>query len=185
MITDVDLTPMNLDLLPPIAHASPSDIPPDPYSFKVVKNLEDLIRPDYGLWCSPVTTWCCDGAPTGTAWTDWCATPDEFGLPSGLDGRYTEFTAMEPLPHARIYLIDTTHDLDRLVAAFPLPLDHPMHLVAPDWETMAAADWDAVYVSEAGIAENTTRVPIGGPSLAMWDCACVLWLQPAYRLTTP
>jgi hypothetical protein len=48
---------------------------------------------------------------------------------------------------------------------------------------MAAAGWDAVYVSVAGLTENAKRVPIAGPSLAMWDCASVLWLCPAYRLT--
>jgi hypothetical protein len=184
MMADVELTPMALGLLPPIAHASETDVPPDPRSFKAVKNREDIIRPDFGLWCSHVTAWSCDGAPTGTVWTDWCATPDEVGLPSGLDGRYTEFTAVEPLLDARIYLIGTARDLDRLVAAFPLPPDHPMHLIAPDWEAMAAAGWDAVYVSEAGLTENAMRVPIGGASLALWDCASVLWMRPAYRLTT-
>ena len=86
----------------------------------------------------PVTTWSSDGAPTGTAWTDWCATPDELtGQPSVHHGKYTKFTAVEPLPQARIYLIDTADDLDRLVTTFPLPPDHPMRRTAPDWEAMA------------------------------------------------
>jgi hypothetical protein len=186
-MADVNLTPMDLKMLPPIAHASSEDVPPPyPSTFKAVRNLEDLIRPDHGLWCSPVTNWSEDGAPTATAWTDWCATPNELtGLPSGLDGRYTKFTALESLPQARVYLIDTADDLDRLVAAFHLPPEHQMHRTAPDWEAMAASDWDAVYVSTAGLTANEERLPTAQPSLARWDCPSVLWLRPAYRLTTP
>ena len=134
----------------------------------------------------PVTTWSSDGAPTRTAWTGWCATPDDLtGQPSVLHGRYTQFTAVEPLPQARIYLIDTADDLNRLVAAFPLPPDHPMRRTAPDWEAMAASGWDAVYASTAGLTANAERFVMVEPSLTGWDCPSVLWLRPAYRLTTP
>jgi len=92
---------------------------------------------------------------------------------------------VEPLPHARIYLIDTADDLDRLVGAFPLPPDHLMRRTAPNWEAMAAAGWDAVYVSAVGLTANAERIPLFEPSLALWDCASVLWLRPAYQLTTP
>jgi hypothetical protein len=186
-MADVDLTPMDPKLLPPIAYASPEGVlPPYPCNFKAVRNLEYLVRPDHGLWCSAVTAWSSDGAPTGTAWTDWCATPDELtGLPSGYHGRYTQFTAVEPLPQARIYLIDTRDDLDRLVAEFPLPPGHPMSRSAPDWEAMAASGWDAVYVSAAGLTANAERFVTREPSLHRWDCPSVLWLRPAYRLTTP
>lgn len=137
------------------------------------------------MWCSPVTARSENGAPTATAWTDWCATPNELtGLPSRLEGRYTKFTEVEPLCQARIYRIDTADDLDRLVAAFHLPPEHLMHRTAPDWEAMAASDWDAVYVSTAGLAANGERWPMCEPSLARWDCSSVLWLRPAYRLTT-
>jgi hypothetical protein len=184
-IADVDLTPMDPGQLPPIAHACAEGAPPpDPRAFKAVRNLQNLIRPDHGLWCSPVTTWSGDGAPTGTAWTDWCATPDEHGLPSGHRGMYTQFIAVEPLPEARIYLIGTADDLDRLVEAFPLPAAHRMCRSAPDWEGMAGSGWDAVYVSAAGITANAGRFVLAEPSLAMWDCPSVLWLRPAYRLTT-
>ena len=186
-MADVDLTPMDPELLPPIAYASAEGIlPPYPSNFEAVRNLENLVRPDHGLWCSPVTTWSSDGAPTGTAWTDWCATPDELtGQASVLHGRYTQFTAVEPLPQVRIYLIDTADDLDRLVATFPLPLEHPMRRTAPDWEAMAASGWDAVYVSTAGLTVNAERFVMVEPSLHRWDCPSVLWLRPAYRLTTP
>ena len=156
-----------------------------PETFKAVSNLEHLIRPEHGLWCSPVTDWSAEHAPTATAWTKWCATPDELtGLQSEHHGRYTQFTEVEPLPRARIYLIDTTDDLNQLVEAFPLPRGHPMRRTAPDWAAMAASGWDAVYVSEAGLTANAERIPIYEPSLAQWDCPSVLWLRPAYRLTT-
>lgn len=170
----------------PIAHASEEgDPPPRPETFKHVRNRQDLIRPDHGTWCSPVTAWSAEGAPTATNWTVFCATPDELGLLSGHHGKYTQFSRVEPLPCARIYLIDTTEDLDRLVEAFPLPPEHRMYRVTPDWEAMAASSWDAVYASEAGITANAGRLPIGGASLAQWDCSSVLFLRPAYRLTTP
>ncbi len=186
-MADVDLTPMDLELLPPIAHASAEgDPPPHPETFNAVTNLEGLIRPEYGLWCSPVTAWSAEGAPTATAWTEWCATQNELtGLPSGLRGRYTKLTQVEPLPQAQIYLIDTMDDLNRLVEAFPLPPAHPMHRTAPDWAAMAAFSWDAVYVSAAGLTANAERIPLFEPSLARWDCPSVLWLRPTYRLTTP
>jgi len=79
---------MNLELLPAIAHASKEgEPPPRPETFKAVSNREDLIRPEYGMWCSPVTERSAEGAPTATAWTKWCATPDETGMPSELDGQ--------------------------------------------------------------------------------------------------
>lgn len=176
---------MDLELLPPIAHASAEgDPPPRPETFNAVRNRKDLIRPEHGLWCSPVTAWSAEGAPTATDWTEWCATPDELGLPSGHHGKYTQFFGVEPLPCVRIYLIDTTDKLDRLVEAFPLPPEHPMRSIAADWEAMAASNWDAVFASQAGITANAQRIPLGGPSLARWDCPSVLWLRPAYRLTT-
>jgi hypothetical protein len=60
-----------------------------------------------------------------------------------------------------------------------------MRRTAPDWEVMAASGWDAVYVSEAGLAANAGRPVMAEPSLHMWDCPTLLWLRPAYRLTTP
>jgi hypothetical protein len=178
---------MDLEQLPSIAHASEeSDPPPRPVTFKAVRNREDLIRPEHGLWCSPVTARSADGAPTATAWTDWLATPDELtGQPSLVHGRYTQLTEVEPLPQARIYLIDTANNLNQLVAAFPLSPEHPMSRTAPDWEAMAGSGWDAVYASEAGLAANAERIPMCEPSLARWDCPSVLWLRPTYRLTTP
>ena len=186
-MADVDLTPMDLELLPPIAHASAEgDPPPHPETFKAVTNLEDLIRPEHGLWCSPITARSAGGAPTATAWTEWCATPHELtGRPSELRDRYTKLIQVEPLPRARIYRIDTTDDLNRLVEAFPLPPAHLMHRTAPDWAAMAASSWDAVYASAAGLTANAERIPLFEPSLARWECSSVLWLRPAYQLTIP
>ena len=137
----MDLMPMDLKLVPPIAFALPEGKPlPHPRNFATVRNVEYLNRPEHGLWCSPVTSWSSEGAPVATAWTDWCAKPDDLtGQPSVYHGRYTTFAVVEPLPHARIYLVDTVDHLDRLVATFPLSVDRPMRRTAPDWEAMAAA----------------------------------------------
>ncbi|MEX5709114.1 hypothetical protein AB1484_12585 [Parafrankia sp. FMc6] len=183
----MELTPMDPNLLPPIAHASAEDVPlPHPSTFKAVRNQDNLTRPAHGLWCSPITTWSSEGAPTGTAWTDWTATPDDVtGQPSQYHDPNAQFTAVEPLPHAQIYLLKTADDLDRLVAAFPLPPDHQMRSTAPNWEAMAmaVAGWDAVYASKAGLAANAERFLAVEPSLYGWECPSVLWLRPAYRLT--
>jgi hypothetical protein len=185
-MADVDLMPMDPGLLPPMAHAAEEGAPPpDPRTFQAVRNLEDLIRPDHGLWCAAVTAWSGDGAPAGTTWTDWCASPNEVTGQPEHPGSYTTLTRVEPLPRARVYLIETADDLDQLVAAFPLPPGHLMRLSAPDWEAMAAAGWDAVYVSEAGLAANGMRVPMFEPALGRWDCPSLLWLRPAYRLAPP
>jgi hypothetical protein len=185
-MADVDLTSMNLELLPRIAYASAEDVlPPHPDKFEAVENnLEGPIRPKRGLWCSPITAYSVEGATTATAWTEFLATPDETGLPSAYDGRYTKFTEVKPLLQAQIYRIDTADDLNRLEKEFRLPPEHPMHRIAPNWEAMAESGWDAVYVSEAGITANAQRLPIGGPSLAQWDCSSVLWLHPTYWLAT-
>lgn len=186
-MTGVELLSMDLKLLPSIAHASSEGLPPPhPRSFEAVGNEANFNRPKHGLWCSPVTARAVDGVPTATAWTDWLANPgDVTGQPSGLHGTYTRFTAVEPLPETRIYQIDTADDLDLLVRQFPLPSDHWMHRTSPDWEATAAAHWDAVYASEAGFAANAERFVMREPSLYGWDCTSVLWLRPAYRLTTP
>ncbi|CUM35534.1 hypothetical protein BN2537_33 [Streptomyces venezuelae] len=120
-------------LAAPIANASKEGAPPPyPRNFQAVNNQENFNRPEHGLWCSPVTAWSADGAPTATAWTAWLANPgDVTGQPSKHDGTYSRITAAKPLPEAQIYLIDTEADLDRLVAAFPLPPDHLMYRSTP------------------------------------------------------
>ncbi|MFC1443579.1 hypothetical protein ABUW04_35615 [Streptacidiphilus sp. N1-10] len=169
----MELNGMDLTSLPPLVFAfreGASD------GFAKVANLETLIRPEGGLWTSP-------RSPTGSAWTDFLEAPDEVGLPSVHAGKYTGFVAVEVPADARIYMVDTMEDLDRLVATYPLKPGTRMHGTAPDWETMANDGWDAVYVSEAGIAANGQRIPgIGRPSLAQWDCASVLWLNETFRL---
>ncbi len=93
----------------------------------------------------------------------------------------------EALPQARIYLIDTADDLNRLVEAFPLPLEHRMRRTALDWEgygKVRSRD-ERGWVSEDGITANGERLPIYEPSLSRWECSSVLWLRPTYRLTTP
>lgn len=172
-MSGVELNEMDLTSLPPLVFAfreGSSD------GFTKVANLDSLIRPEGGLWTSPRTS-------TGSVWTDFLEAPDEVGLPSVYAGKYTGFLAVEVPAHARIYLVNTTEDLDCLVAAYPLKPGKRLHGTAPDWEAMAKDGWDAVYVSEAGIAADGQRIPgIGRPSLAQWDCASVLWLNETFRL---
>jgi len=178
--------PMDLKLLPRIAHASVEDDPPPlPDTFTAVRNHESLVQPYYGTWCSPVTASSAEGAPIKTIWTECCETQEErTGLPSAYLDKCRKLTEVEPQPGARIYLIDTADDLDWLVAEYPLPDGHQMRRTAPNWEGMAASGWDAVYASEAGLTATADRIPLLEPSLGRWDCPSLLWLRPAYRLTT-
>ncbi|MFJ4680526.1 hypothetical protein [Kitasatospora sp. NPDC088783] len=180
----VDLTALPLQLLPPIAYAGSDDRPPPgPDEFRGATSQEGSNRPAGGLWCAPVTSRAADGSAAATAWTDWLATPDpDTRTPSHHLGRYTRLTEVEPLPHARVYLVDTAQHLDDLVEAYRLPAGHPMRRTTPDWAAAAGAGWDAVYVSAAGLDANAERHLMAEPSLARWDCATVLWLNAAYRI---
>ncbi|MFG3149116.1 hypothetical protein [Streptomyces sp. me109] len=181
------LPALDAALLPPTAYACAEDGgPPHRDGFIKVTNLEHGNRPANGLWSAPITSWTDDGLPHSTTWTDWCAAPgDPTGLPhvhheSGKP--YSQLFRLEPAAAARIYLIDSTTDLDLLIAAFPLPRSAPMHRTAPNWEALAGARWDAVYASVQGFAANANRFVGHEPSLYGWECASVLWLSDNYRV---
>jgi hypothetical protein len=187
----VDPRPMDLKQLPRIAHASAEDAPaPLPTTFTAVRNHEFHIQPYGGTWCAPVTAVSAEGAPIKTTWTEYCEIQKKQVGRSEYDGKYEKLIELEPLPEARIYLIDTVDGLDWLVAKHPLPDEHQNHGLFPDWEGLARSGWDAVYVSEAGLRATADRVPIGRPwvptvrpSLGRWDCSSFLWLRENYRLT--
>jgi hypothetical protein len=176
---------MDLKQLPRIAHASAEDaLPPLPTTFEAARNHECYIQPYGGTWCAPVIAVSAEGAPIETTWTKCCEIQKKLTGQSAYIDKCRKLTELEPLPEARIYLIDTVRALDWLVAEYPLPDEHQNHGIFPDWEAMARSGWDAVYVSEAGFTATADRIPIGQPSLGRWDCPSLLWLRQEYRLLT-
>ncbi|MFJ1708521.1 hypothetical protein [Kitasatospora sp. NPDC088346] len=184
------------DRLGPIAHAYPAGSTlPDPATFQPIRNFPAVStrvrnRPEGGLWCAPVSLRHPDGTPAATDWTDYC-TADEYGRPTLHPSGAPYDTAVDIHPHddARVYVIDNCDDLDRLVDLFPpppAPAGLPegfFRLVTPNWEAVADAGTDAVFVTRDGLRANTAEDrDLKHPRLDAWDSASVLWLRPAYRL---
>ncbi|MFJ6215109.1 hypothetical protein ACIQGZ_17495 [Streptomyces sp. NPDC092296] len=112
------------------------------------------------------------GEPVRTAWTDWCRDEACFDADT-----YVRFVEIVPAPDARVLRIDTLADLRTVVAAFPADPFYPgQRQEYPDWHAMAAAGWDAVWLTDDG----QRATPYGEPNLYGWDCESVLWLHPAY-----
>lgn len=173
------LTTIQSGDLPPLAYShddSHKQWLTRPECFRPVTNQGAWVKPSGGLWTAPVTARAVDGAITGTSWTDWCASED-WGVEV-----YTRFLAVVPLASARVLLVDTLDDLRLLVREFP-NANPGYGREYPDWARMAES-WDAVYLTDAG--QWATRLPPRDePNLYGWDCASVLWLQPAYSVDVP
>lgn len=164
--------------LPPLAYAHDGAVDMAHVAFRPVQG-DGWVKPHAGtgLWASPVTATNEDGTPADTAWLEWCrAEWDATG--------YTKLTEILPGPGARVLLIDGAADLAALVdmhpASYPLLAGSALDNRYPDWEALAAAGWDAVYLTDRGQWE--TRLPPRGPNLYGWDMPSVLWLHPAYAV---
>ncbi|MGW3046281.1 hypothetical protein ACWC9T_41390 [Kitasatospora sp. NPDC001159] len=175
--------------LPPIAHAYPTgNTQPAPETFQAVSNLPSegsaRNRPEGGMWSAPVNIGQPDGTPAGTEWTGHCHL-DPYGYTLHPSGRhYDRSVDVLPDSSARIYLINTQDDLHRLLEAFPpIPKDHYLQPVTPNWEALAGSGIDAVFLTWDGLAANSSndRHPLMSATLHGWDSASVLWLRPAYR----
>lgn len=73
--------------------------------------------------------------------------------------------------------IDSIADLTTVVDAFPATLGFPGASRYPDWLALAAAGWDAVYLTDKGQWATHMSHPL---DLYGWDCASVLWLRPSF-----
>lgn len=167
--------------LPPLAYAHNSSHDTAltrPEHFRPVVGSGRVKPGGGGLWTAPVTATTPEGMPADTAWLEWCRAED-FGAEY-----YTHLTEILPAPGARVLRIDSQADLVAIIDAFPAGMHdaaprHCRHRV-PDWVALAAAGWDAVYLTDEG--QWATRIPPSGPDLYSWDLATVLWLRPAYTV---
>jgi hypothetical protein len=170
--------------LPPLAYAhgdnhDPALTHPDHFRPVVNSDIGASAKPHGGLWTAPVAEAGPDGTVLRTAWTDWYR-DNEYGTDD-----YAHFLWIRPRPDARVLLIDTLDDLRAIVAAYPAVPARPaldfLRNKYPDWPALAAAGWDAVFLTDDG--QWATRLPLyREPELYTWDCATVLWLRPAYTV---
>lgn len=167
--------------LPPLAYAHNASHNPlltRPESFRSIAG-SGWVKPanGTGLWTAPVTAHTASGKPADSAWLEWCRSED-WGVTT-----YTHLTDIIPGPDTRVLLIDTAADLLTIVDMFPA-VGEIFSVTSdrryPDWPALAAAGWDAVYLTNQGQWE--TRLPPSGPNLYSWDCATVLWLRPNYEV---
>lgn len=129
-----------------------------------------------GLWTSPVTAHTDDGAPSDSAWLEWCRAEMDSDTSDLL------LTEITPVAGARLLLIDDQAHLTAIVDAFPESdsqwIDRGR--LYPNWEALAAAGWDGVYLTDRG--QWVTRLPQSGPDLYSWDLESLLWLRHAYAV---
>lgn len=168
--------------LPPLAYLYSEDHNPaltEPEHFRPITNDASWVKPSGGLWTAPVTKQAAGGLVLSTLWSEWCVEN------MGWDSDEARFLPIRPDADARVLLIDGMDDLRRLVAAYPNDAAASRVLTRhfrefPDWLAMAA-DWDAVYLTDAG--QWATRMPpFDEPNLYGWDCPSALWLRPAYSV---
>jgi hypothetical protein len=128
-----------------------------------ITNRDFFIKPNGGLWTSTLV----DGS---SAWVEWCRA-EEFGEPDAQ-----HWYVLEPDPAARVYIIDSLADLNRLIAMYPHP-DKEQRLYSRffgyiDFEAVSQ-DYDAIHLTEAG--QWATRY--SEPSLNGWDCESTVWFR--------
>jgi hypothetical protein len=128
-----------------------------------------------GLWTAPATSRT-DSHSTDSAWLEW--------MRSEMDKDTSDYLLTEicPVPSARILLIDDQEHLAAIVDAFPSTPNGLAFLNRryPDWAALAAAGWDAVYLTDRG--QWSTRLPQSGPDLYGWDLESALWLRHAFTV---
>lgn len=169
--------------LPPQVYAHTADHDPaltaDPARFRPVQGIgTGWVKPmgGTGLWTSPVTARTDDGAPTDSAWLEWCRSE----MDADTSGQY--LTEVIPVRDARLLLIDGQEHLISIIGAYP-HIDSQWigrGRLYPDWAALAAAGWDGVYLTDRG--QWATHLPRSGPDLYSWDMESMLWLRHAYTV---
>ncbi|MGW4222929.1 hypothetical protein ACWEG1_05680 [Streptomyces bauhiniae] len=178
----MNLATIPADVLPPQVYAHPIEhdvtVTADPNRFRAIRGIgTGWVKPKggTGLWTAPVTATAADGRPVDSAWLEWCRAE----MDSDTSDQY--LTEIHPMPGARILLIDCHEHLVEIVRQFPAASDMPWVAESyPDWEGLAAAGWDAVYLTDRG--QWATRLPKSGPDLYSWDLESCLWLRHAYTV---
>ncbi|MCX4792445.1 hypothetical protein OG369_42475 [Streptomyces sp. NBC_01221] len=170
--------------LPPqvYAHNTTHDVAlaADSARFRPIASTHGWVKPKpgTGLWTATVTGRDGSGQPADSGWLEYRR--DEMCS----DTTGTLLTEILPTRDARILLVDSHQHLIDLVAAFPAPYEwgYRTEQKYPDWPALAAAGWDAVYLTDRG--QWATRFPDSGPDLYGWDLESVLWLRHSYTVGT-
>lgn len=100
-----------------------------------------------------------------SAWLDWC----DYEQPDWIKP-YNFLLTVDP--YAKVYVIDTLADLERLIARYPYTPLRDTFLVYVDWAAMAN-DYDGIQVTESG--QWATRLTT--PGLYGWDCESTAWFR--------
>lgn len=123
------------------------------------------VKPNGGLWTSTYDP------ERGSAWVQWCLS-EEFDIPT--DGVW-QGRILTPRRDARIAVIDSLDDLERLYRRYPLEVISGLWSVL-DFERMAA-DYDAVHLTDDGQWATRLTHPY---SLYGWDCESTNWFRWAF-----
>lgn len=129
-----------------------------------------------GLWTSTYDE------ERGSAWVEWCD-GENVGTPS--ERRWFLLT---PRPDARVYVIDSPQDLERVIRAYPWvspELEHAYrasrasarlaeYYTGIDFTRMAQ-DYDALHLTEDGNAHLHLRLE--GMDMNAWDCESTVWFR--------
>lgn len=151
----------------------------DPANWRPIRGIgTGWVKPQggTGLWTSPVTARAENGMPSDSAWLEWCRAE----MDSDTSGLW--LTEITPMAGARLLLIDDQAHLAAIVGSFPESDSQWIGRgrLYPNWEALAAAGWDGVYLTDRG--QWATRLPRSGPDLYSWDLESMLWLRHAYTV---
>lgn len=142
--------------------------------FKTVKN-RNFVKPSGGFWTSTYLE------EFGSDWVQWCL-GEHFSLPE--DHKWDSWLLV-PEKDAKIYTIDSYHDLHVLMEKYKATLEMPgvpkellSSLTSPfmthlDFEKLAN-DYDGIRLTQKGQWETRFSEPY---TLYGWDCESTLWLN--------
>jgi len=142
----------------------------NPKYFEPPRN-DRFSKPRGGLWTSSYID-----REHGSEWMDWCIGED-------FRSARQHSWLLEPMPDARVYEIDTLHDLKALLRKHHydapwngLTLGYGLESRMLDFEAIAKR-YDAIHLT----SEGQWRTKLSTPNLYGWDCESTLWLKWKFR----
>ena len=137
--------------------------------FISIKNRQNFIKPEGGLWTSPYTP----NNQFYSAWHEWCSNED---FSSGLSG---DGVLIELNEDALYYVIDSQEDLidfikivGRQGSEIEKLVGYEMWII-PDWEN-ASKMFDVIYLTQNGAWETHMPMEKSRYNLYGWDCETCL-----------
>ncbi len=124
--------------------------------FMSIKN-EDSIKPDGGLWASPVDS--------EYGWKDCC---EGNKLNKSLSSKF------EFVYEGRTLVINSLDDLDNII--WRKVETNGCILYFPDYEAMLSNGIDAIYITINGEIETSSM--FAKPNLWGYDCECIIIMNP-------